>query len=649
MTRLLKDVLAQRTAEHFFGRDEELSILLRALEEDGPPITYLHGIAGIGKSSLIAVFAARARAEGASVIQLDCRSIEPTERGFLHELGLALGAEISTPTDAARSLGRFDGNVVLVLDTYELLRLLDTWLRQTFVPALGENVRIVIAGREAPVAAWVASPGWQGLVRSIQLGPLHSREAMTLLQHAGIDDRTAGRIEQLAHGHPLALTLAANTVSERVDLDLDAVAIQRVIDVLTDTYLADVPDPVARRALEAASVVRRVTLSVLSAMLPDVAPADAVDRLRLLPFVESGRDGLIIHDAVRHSIAARLRALDPEMYSEYRRAAWRQLRSEVRLAGHADIWRYTSDMLYIIENPIIREAFFPSDAHLYAVEPSRPEDMHEILKISEEHDGSDIAALVERWWSVMPGSFNTVRDRDGSAAGYYQMFVAGEADPELLRQDPLTANWLRHLRRHPVPREQRVLFYRRWLGREQGEEPSAVQAACWLDAKRAYMELRPDLRRVYTALRGMAAFAPVAQRLGFQPLADGAVEVNGQTYFSAVLDFGPASIDGWLSWLVGTELGIDDLGLLDPEAHALVVDGNRVDLTPLEFAVMRYLTEYQGKAVPRGDLLEDVWGSGYIGGSNVVDVVIRSLRNKLGSQAASLETVRGVGYRLRAG
>jgi len=649
MARLIRDVLEQRAAEHFFGREGELATLLEGLGEDGPPVTFLHGIAGIGKSSLLAVFAARARDGGAAVVQLDCRSIEPTERGFLHELGLALGTELATPQDAVRELRQLGDRVVLVLDTYELLRLLDTWLRQVFVPSLGDNVRVVIAGREPPVAAWMASPGWQGLVRSMHLGPLHSRDAFALLEHANVDQRSAARIEQLAHGHPLALTLAANSVSERQDVDLDAVAIQRVIDTLTETYLAEVPDAVTQKALEAASVVRRVTVSVLGAMLSDVASADAVERLRVLPFVESGRDGLIIHDAVRHSIAARLRALDPERYREYRRAAWQQLRSEVRLAGTSEIWRYTADLLYIIENPVVHDAFFPSDSHLYAVEPSRPEDEHDIKMISQRHDGATIAAVVARWWSAMPESFHSVRDRDGSVSGYYQMFLADDARPDLLRQDPLTANWARHMRRHPVPRGQQVLYYRRWLGREHGEAASAVQAACFLDAKRAYMELRPNLRRVYTGLRGLPAFAPVAQSLGFQPLEDGVVEVGEDIYYSAMLDFGPASIDGWLSRLVGNELGIEETSLLDPDSRAVIVDGQKVDLTPLEFAVMSYMTEHKGKAVPRGDLLEDVWGSGYIGGSNVVDVVIRALRGKLGSHAGQLETVRGVGYRLRDG
>jgi two-component system alkaline phosphatase synthesis response regulator PhoP len=51
--------------------------------------------------------------------------------------------------------------------------------------------------------------------------------------------------------------------------------------------------------------------------------------------------------------------------------------------------------------------------------------------------------------------------------------------------------------------------------------------------------------------------------------------------------------------------------------------------------------------VPREDLIRDVWGHEWTGGSNVVEVVVSGLRKKLGERASSLETVRGVGYRLR--
>ena len=63
--------------------------------------------------------------------------------------------------------------------------------------------------------------------------------------------------------------------------------------------------------------------------------------------------------------------------------------------------------------------------------------------------------------------------------------------------------------------------------------------------------------------------------------------------------------------------------------------------------MLRYLREREGQVVAREALLRDVWGYEWTGGSNVVDVAVSGLRRKLGSSAGALETVRGVGYRLR--
>src|SRR5260370_1169390 len=87
MTHLVKELLAERASEEFVGRADELGALLSMLD-GGPRITLLHGIPGVGKSALLAMFRRRARARGAAVVSLDCRAMEPTERGFLHELGV---------------------------------------------------------------------------------------------------------------------------------------------------------------------------------------------------------------------------------------------------------------------------------------------------------------------------------------------------------------------------------------------------------------------------------------------------------------------------------------------------------------------------------------------------------------------------------
>jgi len=642
----MTDLLAQRTNDTFVGRADELATLLDILGDD-PRIVFLHGIAGIGKSTLLEKFAEQARVQGSVVLSLNCQAIEPTERGVLHGLSVAMGGRISTTSRAAERLKSLGPRVILSLDNYEVFRLMDAWFRQVFVPLLPGNVRVVIVGRDTPQLAWLVLPGRAGLVRTIGLGPLGEREAAELLLHSGSAPEEARLINRFAHGHPLALKLAARIGADRGATDdvMGAPGFQRVVEELTRLYLADVTDTLTRRALDAASVVRRVTLSLIQAMLPDAAPQDALDRLQALPFVRSERDGLQLHDLVQQSIGSSLRALDPNRYQEYRRSAWRQLSTESRRTGLQELWRYTADLLYLIENPVVREAFFPTASQQYVVEPARIEDGPTIQVLTRLHEPPPAAALIEYWWRQVPQAFNVARDPDGSVVGFYVMFDPSKISSEFLQQDPIVAQWSSHLRSDPTPAGQRVLFLRRWLDRENGERPSPVQAACWLDIKRTYMEMRPNLRRVYLSVQDLTPYGPVAQKMGIKPLA-AEVEIGGCQYSSAVLDFGPSSVDGWLAGLAAAELGRDDEEVFDEQAHELILDNDRVKLTKLEFEVFRYLYQRRGKAVTRASLIEDVWGWKQTG-SNVIEAVIRSLRKKLGANESAIETIRGSGYRFR--
>ncbi|HET6863012.1 MAG TPA: winged helix-turn-helix domain-containing protein [Pyrinomonadaceae bacterium] len=637
--RLVKDLLAQTARETFVGRAKELSILTSLLA-DGPRVILLHGIAGVGKSALLSVFAEKARSYGAAVVALDCRTIEPTERGFLQELDTAIGGPSKTLEQAAQRLQSLGEPVVLVLDNYEVFRLMDTWLRQVFIPLAPDNVRMIITGRDTPAHAWLTAPGWQRLVRVVPVDSLNEQEAIELLVHHGASEANARVINRFALGHPLALKLAAIvTMEHHSTTGLPEFGFQRVFDELIRLYLADVNDPVTRQALDAASVVRRITVSLLHAMLPEVAPQDAFERLKSLPFVEAEHDGLRLHELVQQTIASSVQATDPNGYQEYRRAAWQQLSAEAGRTAPFSFWRYTADLLYMIANPVVREAFFPSDVRRFVVEPAQPEDGPSILEITKLHDSLNNIDSISLWWSHLPQAFHVVRDQTGEVAGFYLMFDPASVDQKVLKQDSITKSWSKHIAVDPVPENQRVLFLRRWLSRDKGEKPGSVQAACWLDAKRIYMELRPMLRRVYLTVNDLQPYALVAQSLGFQVLN---VE---KTRSAAMLDFGPASVDGWLAGLGATELGIE-ADILDTQSHELVLEGQRIKLTKLEFEVFRYLYMRKGTPVSRASLVEDVWGWKHTG-SNVIEAVMRTLRKKLGDKSETIETIRGLGYRFR--
>jgi hypothetical protein len=610
--------LLDERAGVLLGRERQQAALRDLVTEERPLVAFVHGIAGVGKSSLLRWLAREAGAIGATVVALDGRDVEPTEPG------LRAAVEGRIPLDGC-------GRVLLVVDTYELLRMLDPWIRRSFVPALPDAVRVVLAGREPPSLAWRREYG--ELLRVVRLENLAPGDAETVLARAGVGDEEARRVNRVVRGHPLSLLLAGTALRDRSAASLERAATGAVVEEFARTYL-DVLDQPTRRALQAASVTRRTTLSLLDAILPDEPATDAFARLRELPFVELGREGLIVHDTVRQAAALELKAADPVAYRAYRAAAWRCLRREMRGAARHEMWRYTADMLYLIEDEAVRENFFPSTPLEHDVTPAEPADWPAVAQLAQPAD----AELVREWWKGAPSAFSVARDPEGNVAGFRAACQPAEVSPRLLDRDPVASAWRAHLRSDPVPRGQRVVFARFVARVEIRSGFDGALAALLLDLKRLYVSLRPDLRRIYALeIPGIGRYC--AMTLGYQP-----VPGLPDTAFN---DLGPASIDGWLAGLGAREF-LDEADPLDVDERRLRVGDEPVSLTPLEANVLAYLRAHEDRAVPREALLRDVWGHEWTGGSNVVDVTVSALRKKLGEHAPSLETVRGVGYRLRA-
>lgn len=88
---------------------------------------------------------------------------------------------------------------------------------------------------------------------------------------------------------------------------------------------------------------------------------------------------------------------------------------------------------------------------------------------------------------------------------------------------------------------------------------------------------------------------------------------------------------------------------IDPARHLVTVDSREVTFPKKEFEVLLYLAVHEGQAVTREMLLDAVWGSDAHVVDRTVDVHVAKIREKLGPHSGYIETIKGVGYRLRPG
>ena len=115
---------------------------------------------------------------------------------------------------------------------------------------------------------------------------------------------------------------------------------------------------------------------------------------------------------------------------------------------------------------------------------------------------------------------------------------------------------------------------------------------------------------------------------------------------------GPAEVDARIR-LATDRLDIDKAGnkinasgvVIDEASYSAKVQGRPLDLTFKEFELLRFLATHPSRVFTREQLLSEVWGYDYFGGTRTVDVHVRRLRAKLGELESLIGTVRNVGYR----
>ena len=239
----------------FVGRVAEVELFAEAIRAPEPPfcVLWVHGPGGVGKSALLDAFAAVAETAGRTPARLDLRTIEPSPPAFAAAL-----AERRAPGD---------GPLVALLDTFEAAGALEDWLRDELIPAQPAGSLVVVAGRGAPAEGWRRDPGWRDLLRVVSLRNLDPEEAHALLARAGVDPALHARALELTHGHPLALSLLVDVIAQRGgELDPDALdlgAVPDVLEPLLSGFLAGVPSPRHRLAVEAAAQARSTTAALL--------------------------------------------------------------------------------------------------------------------------------------------------------------------------------------------------------------------------------------------------------------------------------------------------------------------------------------------------------------------------------------------------
>jgi hypothetical protein len=143
-----------------------------------------------------------------------------------------------------------------------------------------------------------------------------------------------------------------------------------------------------------------------------------------------------------------------------RRAAEAALRDAER--GRS--WDATADLLYLVQNPIIRNSYVPPDGEQHPVEAVAADDLPAVLAITERYDGPAGAAVVEDWWRSHRADFVVGRGHGGAVTAFSVLVSLAEVDGRLSETDPVLAAFVADVRDRPLPAGGTALVHRRALG-----------------------------------------------------------------------------------------------------------------------------------------------------------------------------------------
>ena len=627
----IADLIRQGRRTALAGRDAELRLLRQVTAPGGPVVVYVHGPAGIGKTALISALDACLEDEGVRRMHITAGAVEPTPTAILTALGRLLDHEAKTVAELAAALASVKDVTVVMVDDVDTWRLAASWLRAELLPALPASTRFVLAGAVPPPPAWSIDYGQYFL--DIKLGALPRAESDAAVAAAGLPAEIAERIWLLSGGHPLGLRMAIHAACT------GSLGTARDAGELANAILHAIGDSDLRRAVEACAIVRRANRALMSAILEtdEPVPLSLLEAVEALPFATRDAEGIYIAEPVRRALVDWMSGVEAERYQLWRKTAADWIVNRLRAAGRSGRWRHMADLLHLLDQPTLRNAFFPPEEAAPPVEPARADDFGQIFEIAELRDGPDERARIEGWARRLPHRFSVARGSEGEVLAFY--LFARQDDPHsgLAALDPLFAAWQAHLAANPVEGE--ILFIRQMSARARGAYP-AGRTACILDLKRNYIE-RWGMARIYCY--AIADDRDLLHRLGFRPLEQPQAGVPD----TMVLEVPGGDIIEWVSALVdASPRGMADDDDLDfaRDRREIVVDGRAIELTPLEAQVLGELIDRTPAVVRREDLIERIWRRAHVG-SNVVDTIVRTLRKKLGPKRDCIQTIPKAGYR----
>lgn len=509
------------------GRDEVLRTASSFLEKTSSAAVLVWGAGGMGKTCLLRALesAARDRNHATCWLRLDC--IEPSPRAVVAEACAQLGCGVRP---RLRDLLEAADGAWVFVDALEAAPTLESFFIDELASVRRTTCRMVIASRNVPSAHW-KNPVLHRRVMWLEAEALSDGDARRLLASLGVPDEQQLPIVAFAHGHPLALAIAAESPDVFATRTVEREAAHRIKQLL-DAVLERSLSAEQLAALECLVTVPSLTLRMLQRLSGLAEPSALFEWLRGRPYVRHGSDGLIVHDMVREVLRQELQWRDPERARWLGTAAVDEYCDQIDGAASSRSDTCMALAWMLSHEPSVRDIFQGAREDLH-VDLARQADLVAIRRMVERVDGRESCEGVEALFHDWPQGFTVARDEQGRARGVWiELSFEPGGGPDL-GLDPTLAMVARRLDQLG-PLEGMVSIHRLQLDDTTGREVGPTIALRVSHDARVFLE-NPSLALRYLVAPSSFAWAKVWQRRGYVRL-DSEVTLDGKSFSVWELD-----------------------------------------------------------------------------------------------------------------
>ena len=520
----LGELLDEERHRSFVGRRRELDGFDDAVAgRSSHRVLLVHGPGGIGKTTLLFELRARARAAGRNVVLLDGREVDASPEGFRSAVGPPSG-----------------GGTVLLVDGYEQLAPIDSWLREEFLPSLAVDDVVVLAGRDDPAAAWRVDLGWRHIVAVHRLDPFDTAESGRLLALAGVAEPDRTQLMALGRGHPLAMALLADVARTGV-VPTSLADVPALVSTLLDSLLRDAPTEAHVTGLAVCAKAWLTTEDLLRDVVGSEAPP-VWAWLERRPFIVRGPRGLAPHDLARDVLDAEFDRRSPDWYRGLHRVVHDHTVAGIRAATATDRQLRAQHLMYLHRRAPFTAAIQELRAQgSTAVVPARPEEHDDVLAQIERFEGKAGAALAAAWLADQPEGLSVVRTEEGVAGFAYQIFPPTGSALEV--RDPVVRAVLDHVAAHgPTRPGERINIGRFFGGRREHQRDLYAVLAGPVSSLVEWVT-RP-LAWSFVVVIDTGYWGPIFDYLGFGRLVE--TEMGGQAHVGYGVDWRRLPVSAWL-------------------------------------------------------------------------------------------------------